>query len=426
MIDVKEFSKERGEPIWMRRLRVKALRKFYELEEPEGIKVNYEELEYYTPHQKVGSLEEVPKEVRKVFDKLGLPEFERKMLAGISLQTDSTVIYEDALRKFEEKGVIVEDMDVAIKKYGWLKDYFMKLIPYDLHKFAALHTALWSGGVLVRVPKGVKVDLPIQAFILINRGKISQFEHNIIIAEEGSKVHFIEGCSAPVFSKVSIHSGMEEVYVGKNANVQITTLQNWTRNVKNYPTKRYLVEERGRLRLLLAMLGSKHTVLYPTTILKGKNASVECLGISFVDGKRAVETGASVVHLGKGTRSKLVSRSVVKDEGISKFKGKIKVVKGAKDSVGFMKCDSLLLSKKAKSETIPQLYTEEESVELNHEARTGRIGEEELFYLRSRGFEEDEAISLLVNGFFEPIMRNIPFEYAIEIRKLIELSIKGL
>ncbi len=426
MINVEEMSKQRKEPKWMTDLRIKSLKAFKQLPDPNfgpELDIDYDKMIYYSPQEEIKSLKQVPKEMRDTLDKLGLPEFEKKRLAGISVQLDSSVIYEDVLKKIRDKGVIIEPMDKAVRKYDWLKDYFAKLIPYNDHKFAALHTALWSGGVLVRIPKGVTVDIPIQTFFLLKENRISQFEHTIVIAEKGSKVHYIEGCSAPQFIQKPLHVGNVEVFVEDNAKVQFTTIQNWTDKVINLATKRAILGKGAEMKWLSASLGSKTTMLYPTTILKGDDSKVENLAVSFANGEKVLDTGGRAIHIGKRTTSRIINRSVASENAEVNFRGKIIVNKGATGSKGYMKCDSLLLSDNAKSEAYPSIKSSNKEVELAHEATVGRIGKDKLDYLRSRGFSEDESISLLVNGFMEPIVRDIPFEYAIEIRRILDMNL---
>ncbi len=426
MIDVEKMSRERGEPQWMRKLRKKAIKAFNKMHEPKfgpELNIDYEKMVFYSPKNKIKSLSQLPQEMKKTLDKLGISEFEKKMLAGISVQMDSSIIYEEMLKNLREKGVIIEPMDEAIKKYKWLKDYFAKLIPYNDHKFSALHTALWSGGVLVKIPANVEIDIPIQTFFLLQQNRISQFEHTIIIAEKNSKVHYIEGCSAPIYLEKPLHIGNVEIYVKEGANVQFTTIQNWTKEVINLATKRAVLEKNASLKWLSASLGSKISMFYPTTILKGDNSKVENLSVNFANKNRILDTGGKSIHIGKNTSSKIVSRSVVSGKGKANFRGKIEVMKNADKAKAYMRCDSLLLSKDSQSETYPAIKSKNKNVELAHEATIGKIGKEKMDYLRSRGFKEEEAISLIVNGFMEPIVRGIPFEYAIEIKRILDMEL---
>lgn len=430
---VRRISREKGEPDWMLEKRLRSLKIFNSLPMPTwGLDlkslVDLNELVAYAKVSTPSSSKlEVPREVLNVLEKLNLPEAEKKYLSGFGTMVDSEVIYRRVKEELSKKGVIFTDMDTAVKEYPDLvKKYFMTFIvpPYD-NKFAALNGALWSGGSFVYVPKGVKIELPLQVFFLINYPKLGQFEHTIIIADEGSEVEYIEGCSAPVYSSYNLHSAVVEVHVKKNAYVKYITIQTWTKNVLNLNTKRAIVEEGGTLRWISGNIGSGVTMYYPSAVLRGKNAKAEFLSITLATKGQKKETGSKVFHLAPGTKSRVLSKSIVKSGGYSAYRGLVHISEGAKGSVSSVKCDALLLDDSSESATFPYVESFEDDAEVSHEATVSLLEEEKLFYLMSRGLSEEEAKATVVRGFMEPVIINLPLEYALELNKLIELELKG-
>jgi Fe-S cluster assembly protein SufB len=428
---VEEISREKGEPAWMLKLRLKALRVFQELPMPrfgpDLSEVDLDEVAYYARTvELVKSWDELPEEIKKTFDALGLPEAEKKALAGLGAQVDSEVVYQSILEEVRAQGVIFEPMEEAVRKHGDLvKEYFMHAIPPEDNKFAALHGAVWSGGTFVWVPEGVKVEIPLQAYFRMQTQGVGQFEHTLIVAEPGSSVHYIEGCSAPRYTKAALHAGMVEIFAKEGSHVRFTTIQNWARNVYNLNNKRALAYAGATVDWVSGSLGSKVTMLYPTTVLLGPGAKTENLGFTFAQDGQWLDVGARALHLAPNTSSRLVSRSVVQGDAKAVFRGKVYVAKNARGAKGHVECSTLLLSPEASTETIPTLNAENDEVELAHEATVGRISQEHLFYLMSRGLTEQEAMSLIVNGFVSPILKEIPLEYAVELKRLLEMSFEG-
>jgi len=428
---VEEISREKEEPGWMLELRLKALRAFQELPMPrfgpDLSEVDLDEVAYYARTvEPVASWDELPEEIRKTFDALGLPEAEKEALAGLGAQVDSEVVYRSILEEVRAQGVIFLPMEEAVRKHGDLvKEYFMRAIPPEDNKFAALHGAVWSGGTFVWVPEGVEVKIPLQGYFRMQALGVGQFEHTLIIAEPGSSVHYIEGCSAPRYTKAALHAGMVEVFAKENAHVRFTTIQNWSRNVYNLNNKRALAYAGATVDWVSGSLGSKVTMLYPTTVLLGPGAKTENLGFTFARDGQHLDVGARALHLAPNTSSRLVSRSVVQGGAKATFRGKVYVAKEARGAKGHVECSTLLLSPEAKTETIPILNAENDEVELGHEATVGRISQEHLFYLMSRGLSEAEAMSLIVNGFVSPILKEIPLEYSVELKRLLEMSFEG-
>jgi len=428
---VEEISREKEEPGWMLELRLKALRAFQELPMPrfgpDLSEVDLDEVAYYARTvEPVASWDELPEEIRKTFDALGLPEAEKEALAGLGAQVDSEVVYRSILEEVRAQGVIFLPMEEAVRKHGDLvKEYFMRAIPPEDNKFAALHGAVWSGGTFVWVPEGVEVKIPLQGYFRMQALGVGQFEHTLIIAEPGSSVHYIEGCSAPRYTKAALHAGMVEVFAKENAHVRFTTIQNWSRNVYNLNNKRALAYAGATVDWVSGSLGSKVTMLYPTTVLLGPGAKTENLGFTFARDGQHLDVGARALHLAPNTSSRLVSRSVVQGGAKATFRGKVYVAKEARGAKGHVECSTLLLSPEAKTETIPILNAENDEVELGHEATVGRISQEHLFYLMSRGLSEAEAMSLIVNGFVSPILKEIPLEYSVELKRLLEISFEG-
>jgi Fe-S cluster assembly protein SufB len=391
-------------------------------------KIDYNDIYYYLkPTEKKGaSWEELPKEIRDTYDAIGIPEAEKKYLAGVGAQYDSEIIYHSIKKEWEKKGVIFLDTDTALKKYPkYFKEYFGKAVPPADNKLAALNSAVWSGGSFIYVPKGVRVDIPLQAYFRINAAKMGQFERTLIIVDEGAQVHYVEGCTAPIYTTDSLHAAVVEIFVKKGARCRYTTIQNWPKNVYNLVTKRAFVEEDGLMEWVDGNLGSKVTMKYPSCYLKGRGARGELLSIAFAGKWQEQDSGGKMIHLAPQTSSKIVSKSISKDGGKTNFRSLVKMIKGAKESKTHVQCSSLILDKDSKAITYPAMQIEEDEIEAAHEATVGRIGEDKLFYAMSRGLSEDDAISMIVNGFIEPIVKELPLEYALELNRLIQLEMVG-
>lgn len=429
-----KISKDKKEPKWMLQKRLEALEIFNKKSIPEWgpdlSNLDLSEISYFVKpeaEKNSKSWEDVPIEIRETYEKLGIPEAEKKALGGVGAQYESEVIYHNLKKNLEEKGVIFLDMDVAVQTHPELvKKYFMtKCISPDLHKFSALHGAVWSGGTFIYVPKNTKVELPLQAYFRMNTKKSGQFEHTLIIADEGSEIHYIEGCSAPQYSENSLHAGCVEVFVLKNAKVRYSSIENWSKNTYNLNTKRAIVYENSIMEWINGNLGSKITMLYPCSILLGKNSKTEYLGIAYAGEGQNQDTGCKVFHLAENTSSTVVSKGISKSSGMSSYRGLVKINKNAKNSKTSVKCDGLMLDNDSKSRTFPSMEVLENDVKVSHEAAVGKIGEEQLFYLMSRGLTEDEATKMIVSGFIEPVIKELPLEYAAELNKLIELEIEN-
>lgn len=429
---VREISGMKNEPEWMLQIRLQALRLFYQKQMPpwgaDLSRLNFDEIYYYVkPTEKQGrTWDDVPSEIKNTFEKIGIPEAERKFLSGVGAQYDSEVIYHSISKMLEKKGVIFTDTDTAIKKYPELvKEYFGKIIPPGDNKFAALNTAVWSGGSFIYVPKGVHVELPLQAYFRINAKNMGQFERTLIIADEGSYVHYVEGCTAPIFTTDSLHSAVVEILVKKGARVRYTTIQNWSKNVYNLVTKRMFVEEEGFGEWIDGNLGSQVTMKYPSVYLKGRKARGEILSLAFAGKDQHQDAGGKAVHLAPETSSVISSKSISKDGGRTSYRGLLKVIKGAKDSKSTVRCDALILDPQSRSDTYPTMSIDEERVSIGHEASVSKIGEDQLFYFQSRGIAQAQAEVMIVNGFVEPIVRELPMEYAVELNRLIQLEMTG-
>lgn len=429
---VEEISYMKKEPAWMREIRLKAFALFEQKQMPpwggDLSRLNFDDIYYYIkPTEKQGrTWDDVPAEIKNTFDKIGIPEAEKKFLAGVGAQYDSEVVYHSISKMLEKKGVIFCDTDTAVKKYPELiKEYFGKIIPAADNKFAALNTAVWSGGSFIYVPKGVRVDLPLQAYFRINAKNMGQFERTLIIADEGSYVHYVEGCTAPIFTTDSLHSAVVEILVKKGARVRYTTVQNWSKNVYNLVTKRMFVEEEGFGEWIDGNLGSQLTMKYPSVYLKGRKARGEILSLAFAGKGQHQDAGGKAIHLAPETSSVISSKSVSKDGGRTSYRGLLKVAKGAENSKSTVRCDALILDPHSRSDTYPTMDISEERVTIGHEASVSKIGEEQLFYFQSRGIPQAQAEVMIVNGFVEPIVRELPMEYAVELNRLIQLEMTG-
>jgi Fe-S cluster assembly protein SufB len=430
---VRLISAEKGEPDWMLAKRLKSLEWYFNKSLPSWgpslANLDLEKIIYYIRPDARESLtwEEVPEDIRNTFEKLGIPEAEREYLGGVGAQYDSDVVYHNIREDLKKKGVIFENMDTAVREYPELvKKYFMtQCIPINDHKFISLHGAVWSGGTFIYVPKGVKVDLPLQAYFRMNAESGGQFEHTLIIADEGSELEYIEGCSAPRYTSSALHAGGVEIFVHKNATVRYLSIENWSKNTYNLNTKRALVDEGGTIEWLNGNMGSGVTMLYPASILRGRGARSDSIGVAFAGAGQIQDTGAKVIHAAPDTRSTITAKSISQDGGISSYRGLVRATPQATGSISNIVCDALLMDEDSGSDTYPFMNIEHHDVEVSHEARVGRIGEEELFYLTSRGLTEDQARKMIVAGFIEPVVKKLPFEYAVELNRLIELEVEG-
>jgi len=429
---VEEISQLKGEPQWMRDFRHKSLDLFMKRPMPtwggDLSTIDLDDIYYYIkPTEKAGATwEELPEEIKDTFDKLGIPEAERKYLAGVGAQYESEVIYHKVREDLERQGVIFVDPNTALREHEDLfRKYFATIIPPNDNKFAALNSAVWSGGSFIYVPKGVRIEIPLQAYFRINAQNMGQFERTLIIADEDSYVHYVEGCTAPTYSSDSLHSAVVEIIVHKNARVRYTTIQNWSKNVYNLVTKRAVAYEGATMEWVDGNLGSKLTMKYPAVWLMGQHARGEVLSVAFASDGQHQDAGGKVVHIAPNTSSQIVSKSISKGSGRSTYRGLLKVNKGATNVKSNVRCDALLLDEASRTDTYPYIEIEEEDVEIGHEATVSKVGEEQLFYLMSRGLSEEEATTMVVSGFIEPLIKELPMEYAVEMNRLIELQMEG-
>lgn len=429
---VRNISSMKSEPSWMTEFRLKAYKVFLEKRMPDWggnlSNINFDEIFYYIKPVKdqAKTWEELPKEIKETYDRIGIPEAEKKYLAGVSAQYESEVVYESINKELDRLGVIFCDMDTAVRKHPQLvQEYFGKLIPSHDNKFAALNSAVWSGGSFVYVPKGVHVTLPLQAYFRINAEKFGQFERTLIIAEEGSSVHYVEGCTAPVYTTDSLHAAVVEIYVKQNARVRYTTVQNWSKNVYNLVTKRAKAEADAFMEWIDCNIGSQLTMKYPSVYLMGEGARGEVLSIAFAGKDQVQDAGAKMLHFAPNTSSRIVSKSISKDGGRTSYRGLVQVFPGAKNANVYVSCDALILDEHSRSDTYPSMRIKESDISIQHEATVEKLGEEKLFYLTSRGIPKADAEGLLVNGFIEPVAREIPLEYSIELNRLINLEMAG-
>jgi len=429
---VEEISHMKGEPEWMRKFRMKAYEHAIKRPTPtwggDLSGLNLDEIYFYIrPSEKTeASWDEVPETIKNTFDKLGIPEAERKFLAGVGAQYESEMVYHSIQENLEKQGVIFLSSDDGLKQHPDLfKQYFGTVIPIQDNKFAAVNSAVWSGGSLVYIPKGVKVEMPLQAYFRLNSESVGQFERTLIIVDEGAQVHYVEGCTAPTYSRDSFHSGVIEIVVKKGARCRYTTIQNWSANVYNLVTQRAMVEEDATMEWTDANLGSKLTMKYPSCYLMGKGARGEILSMAFAGAGQHQDTGGKVVHVAPHTRSKITSKSISMNNGRASYRGLLKVYKGAEGSQSHVQCDALLLNEESRTDTYPYIEIDEDRVTIGHEATVSKIGDEQLFYLMSRGLDEVSARSMVVSGFIEPMVKELPMEYAVEMNRLIQLQMEG-
>ena len=430
---VRKISEKKNEPQWMLEYRLKALEVFNSKPVPtwgpdlSDLDIN-DIVHYLEPDAKIMSdnWDDVPDYIKSTFDRLGIPEAERQSLAGVGAQYDSEVVYHSVHKELTEQGVIYTDIETAIREHEDLvKQYFMKVITMHDHKFSALHGAVWSGGSFVYVPKGVKVNMPLQSYFRLNAAEAGQFEHTLIIVEEGADLHFIEGCSAPKYKKNVLHAGAVELIVKKGARMRYSTIENWSRNMYNLNTKRAIVDEDGVMEWVSGSFGSRVSMLYPMTILKGERSRCEFTGVTFASSGQYLDTGCKIVHAAPNTSSTVHSKSISKNGGTSFYRGLLNVAANATGAKATVECESLMLDNESRSDTIPIIEINNDSVDIGHEAKIGRISDEAIFYLMSRGISKDEAKAMIVRGFVEPISKELPLEYAVELNKLIELELEG-
>lgn len=427
-----KISAHKKEPKWMLEFRLNALKEFQNRPMPtwgaDLSGIDFEKIHYYIDPsvRKYNNWDDVPEDIRDTYDKIGIPKAERAFLAGVGAQYDSEVVYHRLKEKWEKLGVIFKDTDTALKEHpDFFKEYFGSVIPPNDNKFAALNSAVWSGGSFIYVPKGVEVTIPLQAYFRINAANMGQFERTLIIADEGSYVHYVEGCTAPIYTTDSLHSAVVEIVVKKNARVRYTTIQNWSNNVYNLVTKRMLIDENGLGEWIDGNIGSKVTMKYPSVVLKGRGARGEVMSLALASEGQHQDAGGKAIHLAPDTTSTISSKSVCLKGGRSSYRGLMKIVPGARGAKSFVRCDALLLDDISRSDTYPTNIVREEDVSLGHEASVSKVGDEQLFYLMSRGLDEAEATSMIVNGFIEPIVKELPLEYAVELNRLIALSMEG-
>ncbi len=430
---VRKISEEKHDPEWMRKFRLDSLKLYNQLEMPDWgpdtdeLDMNLISSYVRSKSDMKGRWEDVPEDIKNTFERLGIPEAERLSLAGVGAQYDSELVYHNVKDEVAEQGVIYTDMESALTgDYAdMVHEYFMKLVPPTDHKFAALHGAVWSGGSFVYVPKGVKVDIPLQSYFRLNAAGAGQFEHTLIIVDEGADLHFIEGCSAPKYNVANLHAGCVELFVKKNARLRYSTIENWSKNMYNLNTKRALVEEGARMECVSGSFGSHTSYLYPMTILKGDHSTMEYTGITFAGKGQNLDTGAKVVHQGKYTSSMISTKSISKSGGIGTYRSSVIINKEAKHAKTSVSCDSLMLDSISRADTIPGMDIRTNDADVGHEAKIGRISDEAVFYLMSRGLSETDARAMIVSGFANPVSKELPLEYAVEMNNLIKLEMSG-
>jgi Fe-S cluster assembly protein SufB len=429
---VEEISYQKGEPKWMRDFRLEAYEIFMSKPMPSWgpdlSRLDFDEIVYYIkPTERQGrSWDEVPEDIKRTFDRLGIPEWERKFLAGVGAQYDSEVVYHNLAKQWEEKGVIFVDTDTAVREYPDLvKEYFGTVIPPHDNKFAALNSAVWSGGSFVYVPAGVHVDIPLQAYFRINAKNAGQFERTLIIAEEGSFVHYVEGCTAPVYAEEALHSAVVEIIAKRGARVRYTTIQNWSKDVYNLVTKRAVAYGDAVMEWVDGNIGSRVTQKYPSVYLLEPGARGEILSVAFAGDGQHQDTGGKLIYAAPYTTGRITSKSISKGTGRASYRGLVQVLEGAHHAKCNVECDALLLDEDAKTDTYPYIEINEKEVTIGHEARVSKVSDEQIFYLQSRGLKKDEALTLIVSGFIEPLAKQLPMEYAVELNRLIELEMEG-
>ena len=429
---VKFISEAKNEPQWMREFRLKSYEAFVKLENPKWgpdlSGIDFNEYTYYIKSTKdtSNSWEDVPKAIKETFDKLGVPESEQKYFAGASNQFESEVVYHKNLKELEDLGVIFTDTDTALKKYpDIMQKYMGKIVPYTDNKYAALNSAVWSGGSVIYVPKGVHVEKPVQSYFRINSERMGQFERTLIIVDDDASIHYVEGCTAPQYSKDSLHAAVVEIYVGKNAHCRYSTVQNWANNIVNLVTKRALVDDNGHMEWIDGNIGSGLNMKYPACVLKGKGAKGTTVSIAFAGKGQIQDTGAKMIHLGEGSTSTIISKSICRGGGKVNYRGLVSCGPNSTNARSHVECDTLILDNISTSDTIPTNSGANADMYIEHEATVSKVNEEQLFYLMSRGLSEEEATEMIVMGFIEPFSTELPMEYAVELNRLIKLEMNG-
>ncbi len=430
---IEKLSNEKGDPEWMREFRLKSLETYNEMPLPnwgpsiEGLDMDHIATYVRPKTDMKNDWKDVPQDIKDTFERLGIPQAERKSLAGVGAQYDSELVYHNVKSEVAEQGVIYTDMESALKgEYAeMVHEYFMKLVTPRDHKFAALHGAVWSGGSFVYVPKGVQVSIPLQSYFRLNAKGAGQFEHTLIIVDEGASLHFIEGCSAPKYNVANLHAGCVELFVKKNAKLRYSTIENWSKNMYNLNTKRALVEENGVIEWVSGSFGSHVGCLYPMSVLKGDNSRMEFTGVTFAGAGQNLDTGAKVTHIGRNTSSYMNTRSISKSGGISTFRSSVVVAKTAKGAKSSVSCQSLMLDSESRSDTVPAMDIRTRDASVGHEAKIGSISNDAIFYLMSRGMSEEDARAMIVSGFADNVSKELPVEYAVEMNNLIRLEMKG-
>ena len=431
---VSKISEEKGDPQWMREFRLKSLETYNKLHVPNwGPSIRGLDMgniaTYVRPKTEMsGRWEDVPSDIKETFEKLGIPEAERKSLAGVGAQYDSELVYHNVQTEVAKQGVIYLGFEEALKSPEWgpmVQEYFMTLITPEDHKFAALHGAVWSGGSFVYVPKGVHLSFPLQSYFRLNAKGAGQFEHTLIIVDEDADLHFIEGCSAPKYNEANLHAGAVELFVKKGAHLRYSTIENWSKNMYNLNTKRAKIEENASIEWVSGSFGSHISYLYPESDLVGKNARADFTGVTFAGGGQNLDTGAKMVHLAPNTTSLITTKSISKGSGVSTYRSAVYIDEKAEGSKASVSCQSLMLDSKSRSDTIPAMEIHTDNCDVGHEAKIGRISSDAIFYLMSRGISEDEARSMIVSGFANPVSKELPLEYAVEMNNLIRLEMKG-
>ena len=429
---IRDISRQKNDPDWMLEFRLKALETYDRMPMPVwGPDLSELDMDnivtYVRPDARMtGSWKDVPEEIKDTFDRLGIPEAEKSSLAGVGAQYDSEVVYHSVQKELTDQGVIYTDFETAVREYSDIvKEYFMKLVPVKAHKFVALHGAVWSGGSFVYVPEGVHVEIPLQSYFRLNAAGAGQFEHTLIVCEKNSSLHFIEGCSAPKYNVTNLHAGCVELYVKEGARLRYSTIENWSRNMMNLNTKRALVEKDGIIEWVSGSFGSHVSCLYPSSILHGENARCEFTGVTFGSKGQNLDTGASVIMMAPNTSANISTRTICKSGGATTYRSAVKITPEAKGAKCLVECESLMLDNESRSDTLPVMDISCDEVDVGHEAKIGRISDQAIFYLTSRGIDENEARAMIVRGFVEPIAKALPLEYAVEMNNLVNIELEG-
>lgn len=429
---IRQISQIKGEPEFMLQTRLQAYQAFCSMPNPNfgpSIEhINYDEYVYYKKSTQgvASSWEDVPDQIKQTFDRIGIPKAEQKFLAGVTSQFESEAVYHHSIKELEEQGVIFTDTDTALKKHPELfQKYFATLVPFNDNKFAALNTAVWSGGSFIYVPKGVKLTKPLQSYFCINSQRMGQFERTLIIVDDDASLNYVEGCTAPIYSNYSLHAAVVEIFVGKNAKCRYSTIQNWSKNVINLVTKRAIVDDWGQMEWIDGNIGSGLNMKYPCCVLKGKGAKGTTISIAYASANQVQDAGAKMIHLGEQTVSNTISKSIARQGGKVNYRGTIKMGKNALDAKAHIECDTLILDQLSSSDTIPINIVGNGNATIEHEATTSRVSEEQLYYLMSRGLNEQQATEMILMGFIEPFARELPMEYAVELNQLLHLSMEG-